>query len=540
MKKTLDIKLHEAWKHGLQSWNTPSIPQVIAPKNKQELTDLGEIGTALHGQLAFMKYPEFQTYMNLENIVQKFPTDPARGAQAIAAHEVGHRFCPYDVVTTLILNHAVKKALQGQTLPYSVESAAHTILNLFTDTCINTRLTQNGNEHISWAYTELSKDTKQDSKLWRVYGKSMELLWKKDILPTKTKLSREELHAATELAALFERDYFNRDTWKQNSVQYAQIISPFLENEKKDGEKGMDATPGGNMPRKLEEKTAQELAKKLAHIGSDGLPQNPQGMKEFQEIMAGFGKGDAKHASIQFYDMLSQSYDVMFATKPFGRPRTNPFQPVRWNPSMGAETLDVDYSVQVSGRIVPGVNTYKWNTRKRDAFGGMEEVVPNLDIYLDTSMSMPNPLEQISLPVLAGFVAAKKAHRKGAYIRATNFSGDRQVTTQDSTRDLRKVFENLVIHYNGGTVFPTDTLLAEQDPKQVMIITDTFLGNETETGEAIAELRKRHKGNRVTVYEIQKGQHGQYLRNAGAEVINGTSTDIFKRVIGKADEVYLK
>ena len=37
-----------------------------------------------------------------------------------------------------------------------------------------------------------------------------------------------------------------------------------------------------------------------------------------------------------------------------------------------------------------------------------------------------------------------------------------------------------------------------------------------------------------------EGDHGNYLRGAGAEVIQGTTTDVFKRVIGKADEVYTK
>lgn len=230
----------------------------------------------------------------------------------------------------------------------------------------------------------------------------------------------------------------------------------------------------------------------------------------------------------------------MFSTKPFGRPRVNPFQPIKWNPSMGADRLDVDYSAQVAGKIIPGVGTYTWNTRRREAFGGVEEVVPNLDLYLDTSMSMPDPTKQISLPVLAGFVAAKKAHRKGANVRVTNFSGEGQHTTQDFTRDLNRVYETLVIHYNGGTVFPTDTLLGGADPKQVLIITDTFLGNGTEAATSISDLRKRHSGNKVTVYEIHPGQNGGYLRGAGAEVIQGTTTDIFKRAIGKAEQVYVK
>lgn len=536
-KQTLDIKVDQAWNGALKSWNSPSVPYVIASKGKEDLANLGKIGQALSGELAFMKYPEFQTYMNLESIAQKLPSNPQRGANAIAAHEVGHRFCPYDIVTTIILNNAVKKALKGEKLPYDVDGAAKNILNLFTDTCINTRLTQRGNEDISWAYQELSKG-KQDSKLWRVYAKSMENLWNREILPKDTKLSREEVTVAKEIAELFNQNYLDRATWKSNSVRYAQLISKFLEDEKEDGESGFDDNCGNNMPKEIDEGTAQELAKKLAQLGSDGLPQNPQGLKEFQEIMAGYGQGDAKHASIQFYDMLSKSYEVRFATRPFGRPRTNPFQPIRWNPSMGAEKLDVDYSTQVGGKIIPGVNTYMWNTRKRESFGGLEEVVPNLDLYLDTSMSMPNPIETISLPVLAGFVVAKKAHRKGAQIRSTNFSGKGQSATQDFTRDLNAVFENLVIYYNGGTVFPTERLLEGADPKQVLVISDTFLGNEGEATNSITELCKRHKGNKVAIYEIGSSPHGDYLRSAGAEVIRGTTTDIFKRAIGKSEEVY--
>ena len=539
MTQTLDVRVNEAWSDALKSWNSPSVPYVIAPSTLGEVKEMGEIGKALEGEFAFMKYPEFQTYMNLERIVQKFPTDPMRATKAIAKHEVGHRFCPYDIVTLITLNHAMSKALEAQKIPYDAKAAAQNIMNLFTDTCINTRLVQRGDEDISWVYQGLSKE-KKGSILWNVYGRSMELIWKKNILPKKAKLSAEEKTGAQELAELFTRDYFNRDNWKSNGVRYAEIISKFLENEEKDGDSGLDNNPGNNLPKTIDGKTAQELAKRLAQIGSDGLPQNAEGMKEFQEIMAGYGEGNATQASIQFYDMLSKSYDVMFATRPFGRPRTNPFQPVKWSPSMGAERLDVNYSVHVGGKIIPGVNTYAWNTRKRDAFGGLEEVVPNLDIYLDTSMSMPNPTQEISLPVLAGFVAAKKAHRKGASIRVTNFSGKGQSVTQDSTHELSKVFETLVVHYNGGTVFPTDVLAGGTDPKQVLVITDTFLGNETDTAKAITDLRSRNKANKITVYEIHAGSHGGYLRGAGAEVIQGTTTDIFRKVIGKADEVYTK
>jgi len=560
------INIDTAWKNGLAAWSHPSIPYVIAPETTEEIAELGNIAPVLSRELAFMKYPEFQTYMNLENITQTFSEAPQRATNAVSEHEIGHRFCPYDVITSIILQHRVKKGLEGKTLPMDIKEAASLVLNLGSDMCINTNSSRRRESDIPWLYQEICKD-KSESRLWKVYGRSMELAWKKEVLPESTVLDSQEKEAAENLAELFSRDYFDRSKWSNLFQRYAEIIGDFLDDPKKDknkngkgkgkgkgnnpskedsGENGSSQYGSGidditqNIPAELDDKTSAELAKRLSQIGSDGLPTNPEALKEFKDIMAGFGQGNPLRASISFYEMLSRSYDVMFATKPFGRPRQNPFQPVKWQPSMGAERLDVDYSVAMGGKIIPGVTTYMWNSRKREIHGGLEEVVPNLDLYLDTSMSMPNPNETISLPVLAGFVAAKKANRKGAKIRSTVFSGDRQSNTEDWSTDLNAHYENLVNFFNGGTVFPIEKMLEDGDPKQVLIVTDTFLGNEDETANAIRELRKRHSGNRVTIYALHPVDRADYLREAGAEVIHGTGTEIFKRIIGKAQEVYRK
>ena len=536
MENTLEINIDESWNQGLGSWNHPNIPKVITPKNEEDFSQLKVIGQVLKGQLAFMKYPEFQTYANLENILKEVPDNPERASIAVSKHEIGHRFCPYDTITALVLNHSAKKELDK--VPYDKESAAKLITNLFTDMCINTALVKRGDKDIPWLYQELSKkEDKKDDSLWNVYATSMELAWKQEILPKDRTLKEEELEAAQELASLFEKDFFDRSKWKDNIKQYTGIISKFLKDKEKDKKSQLDDVTE-NIPKEIDENTATELAKRLAQIGSNGLPTNPQGLKEFKEIMAGYGQGNAVKASIQFYDMLSNSYNVMFATKPFGRPRINPSQPIKWNPSMPAEKLDVNYSVSSGGRIIPGVNTYGWNTRKRESKCGKEEVVPNLDLYLDSSSSMSNPVEEISLPVLSGFVVAKKAHKKGAILRSTNFSGDGQYETQEWTRDLYKIYENLVTYYNGGTVFPVKKLLEDGDPKQVLVITDSFVANRDECADSIIELRKRNKGNKIAVYALHPAQDSGYLKQAGAEIIHGTNTDIFKELIGKVSEVY--
>jgi hypothetical protein len=538
MEEIVELRTNEAWQQALHRWNHPSIPHVIAPRTSDEISNLGEVGQVLRGELAFMKFPEFQTYVNLEKVAEEFDQDPQRGLEAVTKHEAGHRFCPYDTITSILLHHDAQKGLKSVDVPYDKKKAAGLMMNLFTDMCINTSLSRKGDEDIPWAYQEISKK-KEESNLWRVYARSMEHAWKKEILPEGTELSENEEQAAKNVAQLFEKDPFDKRKWRGNIQRYSDIMAPFLENEEQDGKSTLDDI-AANTPSQLDERTREELAKRLAEVGSDGIPTNMRGLKEFQEVMAGFGQGDPKEASLAFYEMLARAYDVSFATKPFGRPRANPFQPEKWQPSMGAESLDVPYSVLVGGKIIPGISTYRWRDRQREIHGGMEEVVPNLDLYLDSSGTMPDPVEEISLPVLAGFVAARKAERKGAQVRATNFSGTKQHTTQEWTKDLSSVLRTLVTYYDGGTVLPIEKLLEDGDPKQVLVITDTFLGNEDEAVGAIRELRSRHSGNKVTIYALHPVDCANYLRNAGAEVIHGTTTDIFKRTIGKADEVYMR
>jgi hypothetical protein len=239
-----------------------------------------------------------------------------------------------------------------------------------------------------------------------------------------------------------------------------------------------------------------------------------------------------------FYDALSDAYDVLFSTQPFGRPRPNPFQPVKWQPSMDADKLDPYYSTTVGGRIIPGVNTYQWNTRMREARGGMEEVTPDCDLVIDSSGSTPNPTSDVSLFVLAGFVVAKKAHRKGAYVRATNFSGQGQFSTTGWTRNLESVFNELVTHYNGGTYFPNDAIVEGRDPRQVVIITDADIANSTETAQGITKIRSRNPKNRIAMYAIRAQSGAEEYKKAGAQIVKDTTTNIFKRVIGDVEEVY--
>lgn len=544
--KTKITDERKAWNSALQNWNGPSIPYIIIPKSKEELEQLGEVGTALREELAFMNIENFQTYANLENIIEAFPENPQRGLEAVTEHVVGHRFCPYDKVTMIILKHKAKKALEKKKLKIDLETASQTVLNLHLDTIVNTFRVGNSSRDIPWAYQELTK-TKSDSSFWRVYAKSMEYLWGEQILQEKTVLTEKESKSARSLAQLFQGNFFHISQWTRTISEYASIIADFLDDIPRKPEKGKNTKDQGkpdtgfddmskNIPTNLNEQTKRELIKRLAEIGNDGLPTNSTGLEDFKEIMAGYEKGDEKKACIRFYDMLSDSYTVTFTKQPFGKSRQRPFRPIQWHPSMSPETLDVPSSLATGGRLIPGETTIAWKYRKRTK-DSLEEIIPFLDLYIDSSGSVPDPTRVISLLTLAGFVVAKKAQKK-TDIRATVFSGKGQYKTTGPTRDLEAIFDTLVTYYNGGTIFPTEKLLDTPYPKQVLIITDTFICNKEETAEKIRELSSKHKGNKITIYATGPVVYSSYLEQAGAEVIHDTSTRIFKNIIGKAQEVY--
>lgn len=548
LTKDLEILINNGWSEALKSWGNPSIPRIITVKDESELESLGNIGNELKEQFAFMQYPSFQVYANLININKSF-SDFARSYKAIVKHELGHRFCSYDKITALFLIRKAEKELIGCGFTKNdSKQLSGTVLNLFADTCINTALVYDKDEDIPWAYKELSASKKGQDALWYVYMNSYEQLWNKPILPEGS-ISEEEKMAGTEIFELFnQRNPLEKSWWEDAIGKYARILAPFLKKESPNSQASaqvMDKSASGSIPKGKElEGILDEIAKRIAEIGEDGLPKNENAVREFREFIdeyglnAGTGDGNAVNASIMFYEQLAKKYNVRFASKPFGNPRGSPFSLKKWGPCDPIGDLDISQSVISSGVLIPGSTTQKWQSRVAQRKGGEHEAIPTLDIFLDSSGSMPNPLEVVSLPVLSGFVAARRAIRNG--VRVVNYS--KRYNALPRATGLRQIYESLVAYYGGGTNFPVNELLENpaDDPRLTLIITDTFLANIDETIAAIMKLRQRNRNNRVTIYAITNLPNAEDLVNAGAECIHGTTPNIFKHILGKTEGAYLR
>ncbi|MEK8227577.1 hypothetical protein NKG05_17880 [Oerskovia sp. M15] len=95
------------------------------------------------------------------------------------------------------------------------------------------------------------------------------------------------------------------------------------------------------------------------------------------------------------------------------------------------------------------------------AAGGRDPVPRpyDLDLYLDSSGSMPNPQQSLAPIALAGAVLALSALRAGARVQATTWSGPGQIAGTDGfTRDADAILAAIVAHFGGGTAFPVPLL----------------------------------------------------------------------------------
>lgn len=540
-EESLSEIVRAGWDSGMIAWNNPSVSTVINAVDETDFERLGAVGKVLKEQLAFMQYPQFQTYANIPNIRKTF-SDFERGYRAVSKHEIGHRFCPYDKITAFFLARQAERGLQ-EAASKNPKNLAPEVMNLFTDTCINTKLVRAGDEDLPWAYQELSNDAKrQKSALWRVYVQSCEKLWNTQLLSSSVVLSDKEKIAVKEIEQLFgNKNPFEKSWWEQGIKEYAKILAPFLQSDENvQGAQSFDSSGAGAIPSTEEVKDLLgEIARRLAKPGPNGLPTNDDALKEFRSVLAGLGEGDPVKASVVFYENLANRYSVKFATQPYGRPRASPFSLQKWSSSDPLEDLDVQQTLVTSGVVVPGVTTQKWLSRTTSVKGGEQECVQTLDILIDSSGSMPNPVETISLPVLAGFVAARRAKRQG--VRVVNYWND--VIEVPRTHDLANIYNTLVVyHANGGTVFPVAQLLGNpaEDPRLSLIITDTFFANTEEAVSAIKQFCGRNKQNRVTIYAITNLPNADELVSAGAECIHGTTPNIFKHILGKTEKTYVK
>jgi hypothetical protein len=149
---------------------------------------------------------------------------------------------------------------------------------------------------------------------------------------------------------------------------------------------------------------------------------------------------------------------------------------------VGEPLEDVDWLATAlrSPAVIPGVTTMRQLQGQADDEPPKSKPV-DLDLYVDSSGSMPDPRSRTSYLTLAGAILALSAMRVGAHVQATLWSGVGEVLRTDGfVRDETAVLNVLTGYFGMGTAFPlhvlrdsyADRKRAER-PTHIVVISDS-------------------------------------------------------------------
>ncbi len=432
----------------------------------------------LTGSFAMIRLTDQAVVVNLEDIAaRKLETY----ALEILAHEIGHHiYTPADLD-----DHARLIARTRWGLP-TREHLANFVSNLYADLLINDRLQRSAGLSMAAVYQALDNDSADP--LWTFYMRTYEILWRLQKGTLAKGEITDRLEGDAHLGARLIRSYA-RD-WLDGAGKYAALCLPYLLDDNGQAaqqilrgwrDMGEGASAGG-MPHGLTEMDPGERESAI-HPSLDpelsGLGQRPANEKppkesaeaggsqgqhrepfQYGEILKALGINLSPHeAAIRYYRERAAPYLVPFPSEirpESTEPLPEGLEP--WDIGSPLESADWTESIMLSPAIIPGLTTVQrvWGTTE----GSQPKREPlDLDLYIDSSGSMPNPQVNVSYLSLAGAIISLSALRAGGKVQATLWSGTQQfLTTGGFITDAHRILEIITGYFGGATAFPIHLL----------------------------------------------------------------------------------
>jgi hypothetical protein len=476
--ETLRDQWQAAWPQALAAWSKFTR---LRPPNLC-LTAAAAKGQGLTGSFAMIRLHDQAIVVSLPEVsgcrVQPFAVE-------VLAHEIGHHV----LAPATLTDHARMIARMRRALP-TVEQHAPMVSNLYTDLLINDRLQRSAGLRLAEVYRTLG-GRGGGGAVWALYTRIYELLWSLERGALGGGATNDRLEGDAWLGARLVRS-FARD-WLDGSGRFAALLLPHLLEDQQSAqliEKLLDtrnAAAGGSPAGLVEEEaderdgaihpaadpTLAELSEEEVAEGKineaakpaevpQNVPARGQAREPFQfgEILRAAGVDISDHdAAVRYYRERARPHLIPFPSR--RAPESTDPLPEGLEPwEIGHALDDADWfqSVLQSPRVVPGMTTVQraWGT----AEGREPQRVPlDLDLYVDSSGSMPNPQQLTSYPALAGAILCLSALRAGARVQATLWSGKDQFTSTDGfVRDEEAILRVLTGFFGGATAFPIHVL----------------------------------------------------------------------------------
>ncbi|MGX9771951.1 VWA domain-containing protein [Janthinobacterium aestuarii] len=495
MKTTADTALIDAWRaawpEALAVWS--KFTRLRDPNLCASRVEASKQG--LSGSFAMIRLLDQSVVVDLPLVTELGLDDYAL---EVLAHEIGHHIlAPGSASDQFRLLARMRRALP------TLEQHAPMVANLYTDLFINDRLQRQANLRMADIYRKLEQgrtvEAKASGGVWTLYMRIYENLWQLEKGELGGGEADERLDTDAWLGARLIRVYAN--DWMLAAGRFATLLLPYLVEDTdalspsrylldtRDAARGCQ-TYGAQQIEDDEEDGAIHPVhdKRISGLDGDEPPAEPAARQGGGQLREPFELGDILKASgvdlsdheiaIRYYRERALPHLVAFPSRPAPEsqePQMEGLEP--WEIGDPLEDIDWLQSVMQSPRPVPGVTTVR-RVYGREPARAIDAVPVDLDMYVDSSGSMPNPQAHTSFLTLAGAVIALSALRAGAKVQVTLWSGKNEVMqTPGFVRDEDMILGVLTEFFGGGTCFPIhrlrQTYTAKRErPAHILMISD--------------------------------------------------------------------
>ncbi len=433
----------------------------------------------------------------------------------IMGHEVGHHvYCPADLSDLGRMIARMRAGLPG------CEHQAPLVSNLYGDLLINDRLAREHSLRMDLVYEKTNRPGA--NRFWRFYMRTCEILWSLERGALASGETDDQVESDAVLASRLVRNY-GRD-WVAGSGGFAAICFPYLVEDPSNtlvasvwADAGR-AAEGGGIPSGLAEKDDDEDAagthpvfdkkkgKAQARSGNAAKGSEGGSYREpfaYGQILRAMGLDlSESEIAIRYYRERALPHLVPFVSEK--KPEVKDPQPEgldTWDIGSPPDEVDWFETVSRSPVVIPGYTTVE------RVFGTVEggesgREPADLDLYVDSSGSMPCPSVNTSYLTLAGAIIGLSALRAGSRVQATLWShaGAFQ-TTGGFIADETKILAIITGYIGGGTAFPIHILrdtYATRTPRDrkvhILVISDdgvtTMFDKDERGGNGAAIARK--------------------------------------------------
>jgi hypothetical protein len=463
-----------AWPQALSDWSR--FTRLQDPRLCRSHVEAAAEG--LTGSFAMIRLADQRVVIDLPQVLTLGLQDHAR---EILAHEIGHHVLAPATAT----DHARLLARIRRALP-TLEAHAPMVANLFTDLLINDRLQRQCGLRMADIYQRLAQGSTGSTALWSMYMGIYEQLWQQPAGSLGGPIDDAAMRGDAWLGARVIRIYAGE--WMQGASRFAALLLPYLLESVADARVDalMDTRHAGlgSHPSGLDRLEDDEQAPALhpsrdpritGDDGGDDMPEDlPAGTAgpaphrhgqarepfEYGEILRAAGLDlDPQQLAIRYYRERALPHLIRFPSRPQPQAMELELEGLApWEPGDPLDAVDWLQSMMQSPLVVPGVTTVRRVYGPSPGHEPASEPI-DLDLYVDSSGSMPNPQEVTSYLTLAGAVIALSALRAGARVQATLWSGKQQyLHTEGFVRAEDDILGVLVGYFGGATAFPIHRL----------------------------------------------------------------------------------